>query len=718
MQYDTPDDEFRDEDEVSSVDLREYLGLILKHKWIVVLGIVGGIAAGIFYGRSRPVFYNASASVLISAEAPRVLGRDVDQAVDYGTSRWSADRATFYNSQLTIMRSQAVAALSVKEAKLDEVPEVAGLGSPGQRYRRAIAAVRGSIAVSLAEQERTVWVRATHKSPVAAAAIANAVVTGYQAFNRDRYRAGNKDATAWLADELDTVEKELATADKDIGAFKRDNDLLSFSVEDQRSLLGQKIAHYSEQASEAKTARIRLELSHKKISEALEIPITESPIFELAESSTGRLLRERYVAATIELQSLSANLGPLHPTRLEQAQRIEKLKIALRDEADVVASTARNQLKKALALETRMNAEVDTLKQQAFDLGPKEIAHGVLIRQRKEAALRAAHLRERYNENNMAGRLQTTNVRPLDRAFVPAHSGAKKWRFYIGASAMLGFMMSIGLILLIHQLDSRVHRVSQIEEMGGSGFLGALPVIANPTNQTPQEMSRFQEAIRIIRTNLGFLDPDVEQRTIMVTSPQPQDGKSTTAYWMAVSLSQMGKKVLLIDADMRSPSLHGIVGIQRTDGLSDLIVGDITAKEAIRETEFRNVKLLPAGRPIRDPAESLASKRFATLLNSLREDYEVIVIDTPPVLPVTDASLMCRHVDVALMIGRCGSTEKHALKMALAQIKRAKPRALGVVANAAGVSADHYYYKGYEGYGVYGEHPELSVDAASSEAPS
>jgi len=702
---------YPDDDEGSNIDLREYVGLVLKNKWIVVAGLVAGIALGIFYGRSRPIVYTTSASMLISSEAPHVLGRDVDQAVEYGANRWSGDRATFYNSQLTIMRSQAVASFSVKEGKLDEVPEVAGTGTPAQRFRAAYAAVRSSMSVSIADQERTVWVTATHKNPVAAAAIANAVIKGYQAFNRDEYRAGNEEAIGWLSKELDNVEVELAAADKAIDDFKRNNDLLSFSIEDRRSLLGQSIAHYSEQASEARTSRIGLEVQHNKIDEANKQAITDSSIFELAGSATGRLLREQYLAATIDLQSLSANLGPLHPTRLEQTERVEKLKVALAGEAKVVKTTALDRYKNALALEGRMNGEVQRLKQQAFDLGPKEIEYGVLLRQRDEALNRAAHLRERYNENNMAGRLQSTNVRPLDSAYIPGQSSAKKWSYYVGASAMLGLMMSIGLILLVHQLDSRIHRVGQIEELGGSSFLGALPIIKNADNREPNMMSRFQEAIRIVRTNLSFLAPDVDQRVIMVTSPQPQDGKSTTAYWMAVSMSQMGKRVLLVDADMRSPSLHNIIGIQRDEGLSELIVGEIKLADALRDTDFKNVKMIPAGRPIRDPAESIASKRFAGLLDSFRDEFDIIIVDTPPVLPVADASLMCRVVDVALVIGRCGSTEKNALGMALSQIRRAKPKSLGVIANAAGVRAERYYYKGYDGY-AYGETPDLAYDAS------
>ncbi len=706
-----------DEDDVPSIDIREYLGLILKYKWIVVLGVAAGITAGLFYGRSLPVYYNASASVLLSVEAPRILGRDIDKAVDYGANNWSPDRATFYNSQLTIMRSEAVASLSVTEGNLTEIPEVAGVGAPSQRYRRALWAVRSSVSISLEDFERTVWVTATHKDPVAAAAIANAVVSGYQAFNRDRYRAGNKDATDWLAKELDTVEKELEAADKKIAAFKKQNDLLSFSVEHRRSLLGSQLSHYSDEASAAKTKRIELELAHKKIVEASKGPITESSVFDLAESETGRLLRATYVAATIDLESLSSSLGPRHPTRLEQMERVRKLESSLEDEARVITATAKDKYKKALALEGRLNAEVSGLKQVAFSYGPQEIAHGALLRERHEAAERATHLRERYNQNNMAGRLQATNVRPLDSAYAPAYSGAKPWRRYMGGGAMFGLFLSIGLILLIHQLDSRIHRVGQIEEMGGTGFLGSLPVIADAASAKGNAMSSFQEAIRIVRTNLHFLSPDVDQRTIMVTSPQPKDGKSTTAYWMAVSLSQMGKKVLLIDADMRNPSLHNILGIQRTGGLSDLIVGDVTAEEAVRATDFNNVHLIPAGHPIRDPAESLASKRFSTLLETFKEEYDMIIIDTPPVLPVADATLMCRNVDVALMIGRCGSTEKRALTQALAQLRRANPKALGVIANAAGLRGDRYYYKGYEGFS-YGEAPELGLESGAGELSS
>lgn len=706
-----------DDEDIPSIDFREYLGQILKYKWIVVLGVAAGIAAGVFYGRSQPVYYHASASVLLSAEAPRILGRDVDKAVEYGTNNWSADRSTFYNSELSIMRSEAVATLSVSEANLADIPEVAGDGTPDQRQRAALAAVQSSTVISLADLERTVWVTSTHRNPLAAAAIANAVVSGYQAFNRDRYRDGNKDATDWLAKELDTVEAELASADAKISAFKKDNDLLSFSMEDRRSLLGGQLSHYAEQASMAKTSRIGLELTHDKIVEAGQVPITESSIFELADSPTGRLLREKYVAATIDLESLSASLGPLHPTRLEQMERVGKLESSLEDEARVITATAREEYKKALALEGRLNAEVAALKQQAFGYGPQEIAHGALLRQRQEAAERAAHLRERYNQNNMAGRLHATNVKPLDSAYAPAYSGAKPWRNYVGGGGFLGLLLSVGLILLMYQLDSRLHRVGQVEDIAGACFLGSLPVLAEAGPGKTSAMSSFQEAIRIVRTNLHFLSPDVTQRTIMVTSPQPKDGKSTTAYWMAVSLAQMGKKVLLIDADMRNPSLHTILGIKRTDGLSDLIVGDITSEQAVRSTDFKNVHMIPAGQPIRDPAESLASKRFSSLLATFRDEYDIVIIDTPPVLPVADATLLCPKVDVALMIGRCGNTEKRALTHALAQLRRAKPKTLGVIANGAGMRGDRYYYKGYEGFS-YGEALEPGLQSGASEASS
>ncbi len=705
-----------EEEGTGSQDLLRYVFVVLHRWWLVVLFMGAGTAAALYHQSKKPQVYVASASVLVRVEAPKVLGQKADEAaVAFGDNQWSADRATFYNSQLSIMRSEAVAELSVRQGKLADMPAIAGVGTEAQRFATAVRSVQSSISVTLAEQERTVWVNAMHSDPAAAAAIANAVIAGYEAFNLDSYRSGNAHATEWLAKELDDVETELNRTNTEIMDFKKDNGLLAFSLEDRRSLLANDIAHYSEAATAAKTQRLVLEAENKKISEAAEQgDIAQSPIFDVASSVTGRLLREQLLAATIELDSLSVTLGPQHPTRLAQLERVQKSKQALADEAKLVLAVSTSGLKKALAVEGRLESELESLKAQAFELGPKEIFYSGLLRKRDEAETRAKHLRERFNETDMAGRLQASNLRPLDPAVaVPAAN--KSLRYAAAGGALLGMLLSIGLILGAYQLDSSIKTVAEVEALGAEEFLGALPAMGKDGS----EVGRFQEAARIVRTNMSFLSPDSDYRTIMVTSPQPRDGKSTTAYWMAASLAQTGKRVLLIDCDMRNPSLHKRIDAPRTEGLSELIVGSISVEKAIRHTEEKGVYLLPAGCPIRNPSESLASKRFANLLETLRGQYDILILDTPPILPVTDASIVCGLADLVLMIARCGNTERTALHVALTQIRRASPKVLGMIANYAGGGTSGYYYKGYSAKYSYGEdfdadaEPAIGLDPAS-----
>lgn len=686
----------RDADD-AEIDLKRYLLLVLKYKWLLIACVAVAVTGAVLYGQSRPILYQASASILIESQAPQVLGRQVEEAVDQGVNGWNGDRKAYYSSQLSIMGSHAVMQLAADKSGLIDNPAVAGTGSAAERQQNVVRAL-SAVKLHRAEDEEIVWITATHRDPDAAAATANALVVGYEHFAMNSYQAGNSAASEWLARELDRVEKDLEQRESEIFQFKKEHDLLSLSLEDRRNLLANQIEHYSQQASQAKTERIALEAELERIKKAAAQDISTSPIFEITGSRNGLTIRESFIAAVVEEQSLAANLGPQHPVLIKQKEMVAQLRSSLQTEAQLIAQAVEEKHQRALRFEQRLDAEVEELKTQAFALGPTEVAHNALVRKHQDAQERSQILRERFRSNELAARLQATNIQPLDAAVAPALPLPRRWGFYVTAAVAIGLLLGIGLIGLFTVLDSRVRTIREVEELCPKEFVGALPFCKTSANDPVASDPRFEEAMRIIRTNLGFLKPDLEARRILITSAQPRDGKSTTAYRLAQSFAQAGKKVVLVDADLRNSSVHDMLGIPRKDGLSDVIVGDIAVTDALR-MDTPSLSILPAGRMNRYPAEALSSKRFQSILEELDSKFDVVIIDAPPILPVADATLLVSHADVTVVLARCGQTDKGAFGIALNQIRRARPECLAVVANSLDTRSERYIYAGYYSYG-------------------
>lgn len=203
------------------------------------------------------------------------------------------------------------------------------------------------------------------------------------------------------------------------------------------------------------------------------------------------------------------------------------------------------------------------------------------------------------------------------------------------------------------------------------------------------------EQYRTIRTNINFSMPDQELRTLLVTSASPSEGKSTTTSNIAIVFAQEGKKVLLIDADMRKPTTHYTFKVQNAHGLSSVLTRQCQAKEAIQESEIENLWILPSGPVPPNPAELVASKNMSLLTKQLLEEFDLIIFDTPPILSVADAQIVSNKVDGTVLVINTGKSEKDSAIKAKELLLSAKANILGVILNNFNIEKDHYYYHYY-----------------------
>jgi capsular exopolysaccharide synthesis family protein len=333
----------------------------------------------------------------------------------------------------------------------------------------------------------------------------------------------------------------------------------------------------------------------------------------------------------------------------------------------------------------------------------------------------------RQKEIDITGPMKTNNVRVLERAIVPGIPVRPRPIQNLLLGLLMGVGVGVGLAFAIEALDNTLKTQADVEQFLGTPVLGLVPIIgAAPGAESVQVGDNLRErdlgvfldpksvaaeCCRSIRTNILFMSPDRPLKIMVVTSPSPQEGKTTTAINLGVTMAEAGGRVLIVDTDMRRPRLHRSFGVPNQTGISSVIVGKATLEEAIKRTDVPNLDVLPCGPVPPNPSELLHTSRFGTVLSDCAKLYDRIILDSPPTSAVTDPAVLGNLADGVVLVIKAGETTREAAMHARRQLATAKARLFGVVVNAIDFSNPaygyEYYYRNYYRYGyTYGNGPE------------
>jgi capsular exopolysaccharide synthesis family protein len=317
----------------------------------------------------------------------------------------------------------------------------------------------------------------------------------------------------------------------------------------------------------------------------------------------------------------------------------------------------------------------------------------------------------------MSRNIDSSNVRPLDRALVPGSPVSPRLRVNIMGAAVLSLLIGFGLVFLIVFLDRSIKSTADAQQATGSPVLGIIPMLDEPNladdtdasrdlyvHQHPT--SRIAECCRSLRTNILFSAADRQIKTIVVSSANPREGKTTSVIYLGTTMAQSGQRVLLIDTDMRRPRLHVSLKVSRQTGLSNLIVGDEDYDSVIRTTDIPNLFVLPCGPLPPNPAEILMTHRFETVLAELAKRFDLIILDSPPMNVVTDAVVLSKQSDGVILVAHADKTLRDELKRSAKQIKAVSGKIFGVIVNAIEPDERSGYYYSYYGYSYSEKSPE------------
>jgi len=698
------------------------VAIIRRRLWVVLAILAVGVTGSVLYTMRQPKIYAATTTVVVNPQAPRVLGSDQDAVIELGAgSYWSNQE--YYNTQVDIMtgfplvRTTVIKKLGDEPLYLKLMPREKFPGlSDEARIDEAAELLKGMMAAAQNRESRIIGITVRHTDKDLAVILANEHARSYLAATLAKRTLGADKSSKFLATELDVAEKALRDSEQRLYEFKDKNDIISVSLEDKQSILAADITRYSGALGDNRIRRIEMGSLRKRALALKGDAVLESPVFALAANAAQvEVLKQTYVEQKQKFLEVQEQFGPKSTPYLEQQKKVADLYTQLEAEARRAMRELDERYQAALSAESSLGVEVERLKKEALALGPLQVEYGRLVRTQKADEENYTRLTGRLHSSEQEGRNEQTNVDEHEYARA-AYQVYPRMKVNVALAVIASLMLGIGLSFLLDYLDRTIKSADDVERVVGAPLLGVIPVVADvPTGDSPQAQrerdlyvfanptSRAAECCRSIRTNILFSAADRPMKVITVSSPRPREGKTTTTIYMGTTMAQSGQRVLLIDTDLRRPRLHKSLGVSKNRGLTNLILGDAEIDDVIKTTDIPNLFVLPCGPQPPNPAELLLTKKFTQVLADLASRFDRILLDSPPVLAVTDAVVLSRLSDGVMLIAQAGKTHLADVSHAARQFKDVEATILGVIMNDMDISDRRYggYY--YYAYGNYGD---------------
>jgi succinoglycan biosynthesis transport protein ExoP len=708
----------------AKIDLRQYWRTIRKRWPFVVLSMIVATVIAFVYTYRQPKIYEATCQIVIEPMAPQILPGSKD-VVELGTGSFWANKE-FYETQFRIIQSTSVGQRTAEKLGLQYDPDYAGAVGPNHDLTGLGRTVASQLTVKPLKDSRLALITVSDGKPQRAALIANTVADTYIEYNLDYKLEGARSAMAWLAEQSADLKRDLESAELKLYQYKKDRNLLAVSLDDKQSMLSQNLANVNGKLMELHIRLLELDAKRKMVQSARNNIADEETLPEIRERPSIEKLREAYTNLDKEYADLSSKYLPGHPKMKAIQGQMQSIRTSYEQEIDGVLAAFEKTYQETLDNERALKALTEQQKKEAIELSKIEVEYKPLQRASEQDEKMYGIIASRQKEIDITGPMKTNNVRVLERAIVPYVPVRPKPVQNLLLGLMLGLGTGIALAFAIDALDNTLKTQQDVEQFLGTPVLGLVPIIgAAPGGEAAQSLDNLRErdlgvfldpksvaaeCCRSVRTNILFMSPDRPLKTMVVTSPSPQEGKTTTAINLGVTMAEAGGRVLIVDTDMRRPRLHRSFGVPNQTGISTVIVGKATLQDAIKRTDVPNLDVLPCGPVPPNPSELLHTERFAKVLADCALLYDRIILDSPPTSAVTDPAVLGNLADGVVLVIKAGETTREAAMHARRQLATAKARLFGVVVNAIDFSNPaygyEYYYRNYYRYGyTYGNGP-------------
>jgi capsular exopolysaccharide synthesis family protein len=695
--------------------LYDYLLILRKHQWLILsfmLAVVTIVAIATF--RMQPV-YVATARIEIDRENANILPFQGADSYDY-----MVDTENYLETQSKILTSETLALQTIRDSGLTVRPEFSAPGGPSEAVASGslanqtrppeLAAFLGSLNVRRVPNSRLLDVSFESTDPQLAARIVNAHIATYVEQNfRSKYESTTH-ASDWLADQLNDFKIKVQRSEDARIAYERQNQI--WTLDDKQNMTTQRLADINRQFTDAQSERMKKESLYEfaKAGDLDAVPQVQSNA-----ALTDLLKKQRDSSA--EYTDAVAQYGPNFP-------KVQRLKTELKDIEDSIEKEKRKVLevlesdyREARQRETLLSQALDQAKVEANQMSEKLVEYNILKREAEANKALYEGLMTKMKETAISAGLRSSNIRIVDPAMVPTSPARPAKAKNITLAFLIGLIGGIGLALMREYLDNTVKTPDDIESLtrlpslavvpqftgpNGSKARGMLPALSSNGEERSIELvaqhlpkSQMSEAFRALRTSILLSQADHPPQVILVASALPREGKTTAAANLAVTLAQLGDRTVLVDADLRKPGIGRLLnlGTGKYAGLSSYLAG-VSSLDlvSVPHPAIPNLVAIPTGPLPPNPADLLSSHRLADAIAELRTKFKFIVMDSPPIMAVTDAVILSVLADGVLLVVRSGETPKVAFTRTRDLLGSVKCRILGVVLNAVDSSSPDYYY--------------------------
>jgi len=694
--------------------IRQYMRIAVRWRYVILGSIVATVILGLIITLLMTPKYTATATIEIAREANQVTNI---QGVERETSL--ADQE-FYQTQYGLLRSRTLAERVATQLRLidDKVfferfgvnqsdpafQQVNGkyvAAGRAARQRMAGKVLLDNVSVDPTRLSRLAKINVISPDAEFSARVANVWAENFIQTNLERKVQATSYGRNLLQRELAQVKERLNDSQRQLVTYAERQRIINLPSQGsgenstkERSIVADDLASINTALSQATTARIEAE-------SRLRNEGGNGQSTEALRNQAINALRQRRAEAAADYQRLMVQFEPGYPAAKAVQSQIMQLDRAIAREESRVSGSIQAEYSQAKEREDMLRTRVDQLKGDYLNLRRRSIQYNIY--QQEVDTNRALYdgLLQRFKEIGVAGGVGTNNIAVVDAADIPEKPSSPRLFVNLLVSLLVGVAIGAALAFALEQMDEAIADPSEVERRLGLPLLGSVPKIVGiePKDALLDRKSEIVDAYLAIQTNLGFTTPHGMPRSLAVTSTRPAEGKSTTSLAIATMLARAKKKVILIDGDMRSPSVHHLGGVGHERGLSNFLAGQDDISQLTFEMRDLGFTGMSAGPIPPNAAELLSSDRLKILLDRLLQSYDHVVIDTPPVMGLADAPLIAAQVEGVLYAVESHGIRSTLVKTALARLAAANANILGGILTKFEARKAHYGY-GYEyGYG-------------------
>jgi polysaccharide biosynthesis transport protein len=722
-----------------SLTLTDLLRIVLKHKWTLLTVVLLACGAALIKSFLSVPLYRSTVILQIERAAPRVVSFNNDADMD----QRGTDEATSLKTQIELLKSRSLAERVIDELRLDQSKSAVPVAGPdtavppvGEKVIEAGDEAQGDflerifsgyskflnpttqntevltrdkvvrtflklLTVEPVRNSRLIKLHVENNSPELAARIANTTVQAYIAMGLERRMQASSYAKTFLEDQIKQIKAKLEESERNLHRYAQDKQILT--LDEKTSVINQTYTEYAAALARFEQDRIK--------AEALLAEMKRAPdsVAMVIENKTIQSYKEQRAKLQIEYQQNLRIYKPDFPKMMQIAAQIAEAESQIKIEIAAIAAGVQSQYDSAKKQEALVRDKLGETRQQVLSTQDSSIDLNLLKREVDTNRQLYDGLLQRLKQLGVSGDVVTNAISVVDAAepSLFPHEPNLPRNLLIGLAA--GLFLGLCIVFVLEFMDDSIKFPDEVERLLGLALMGIIPKVSNAKRADGKSVamdvhddprSNIAEAYRSVRTALQFSTPEGAPKRLLVTSTERNEGKSTTAAALAINFAQMGHRVLLIDADMRNPSVHKLLGMSNDYGLSNLLSSEGRGEKLILPSAVKNLSVLTAGPVPPNPVDLLMGPKLLLLLNvtaTLGIDY--VIVDAPPLLGLADSIVLGNQLQNILFVVQASRTRKSHIKTALRRLRLAGVVPRGVVLTQMLRGSLPQDYESYYGYG-------------------